>query len=143
MLCVRRHPNCHPKAFTLIEVVIALAVAGFSVVAILGLFSTGINADTSSSRSTTLANMAMQVTNQLRGNTNWTASVKGVIRAIYGNVAVSGNVFSVYSIGESIKQDPTGVIHVPGERRVHHMVERVDSGMSVSFQPVFTESLNP
>jgi uncharacterized protein (TIGR02598 family) len=58
-----------------VEVVVALGVTSFALVAILGLFSLGLATGQKSSQSTALATMTVQVMGQLRGNTNSTINL--------------------------------------------------------------------
>lgn len=47
-----------------------------------------------------------------------------VIREIANLITTRGNVFSIYSIGQSLKQTPNGSLLVQGEQRLQSMVER-------------------
>jgi hypothetical protein len=67
-----------------------------------------------------------------------------LVRSVLGLAAASANVFSIYTVGEALKQDRFGTIHVLSERRFHNIVERWDTGTgTVIIRPVFSESLNP
>lgn len=53
-------------------------------------------------------------------------------------------VFSIYSVGQSIRQSPNGAIKALGERRDRVVVERTQSSTGeTSFRTVYTESFNP
>ena len=62
-------------SFTLVEVVLAVGVATFALVAILGLFSVGLNIAKKADQAKTLATMSLQVMGQLRGGTNSTVNL--------------------------------------------------------------------
>lgn len=88
------------NAFTLLEVVIALGVTSFALVAILGLFSVGFNVDKQSNQSTTLATMSLQALAQVRANTNLMANPAGLSTNFYfdsqGNPILSANKTTAY-----------------------------------------------
>jgi hypothetical protein len=67
---------------------------------------------------------------------------EALVREIAAQGAVRGDVFSIYSIGQSLKQDATG-IHVLAERREQKIFERVCTGGTVAFQPVFSKDIEP
>ncbi len=67
---------------------------------------------------------------------------EALVREIAAQGAVRGDVFSIYSIGQSLKQDATG-IHVLAERREQKVFERVCTGGTVAFQPVFSKDIEP
>jgi len=59
-----------------------------------------------------------------------------------------GNVFTVYSIGQALKQTPTGKMIVNGEQRLQAMIERIEKtddkgNRSVDFAPVYFRNLTP
>lgn len=55
-----------------------------------------------------------------------------------------GNVFSVYTVGQALKQTPNGNLQVLAEQRIQSMVERhVDADSIVHFSPVYFRQLNP
>jgi len=70
-------------------------------------------------------------------------SSEALVRSIVGLAATRGNVFSVYTIGQALKQDKSGNITVLSERRFQNIVERWDSGTNVTFRPVFEQTLTP
>jgi len=63
------------KAFTLVEVVIAMAVTTFCIIILLGLLPVGINTALSSRRETRAAYMAEQVVGDLRSSSFTNASI--------------------------------------------------------------------
>ncbi len=66
-----------------------------------------------------------------------------LVRQIANLTTARGNVFSVYTVGQAIKQTPAGKLIVSGEQRMQAMIERyVDAGV-VRFAPVYTRSLTP
>lgn len=54
-----------------------------------------------------------------------------------------GGVFSIYAVGQALLQDKTGKISVQGERRSQVMVERLTSGSTVKFVPVYSRDMKP
>lgn len=59
-------------------------------------------------------------------------------------LSTRGNVFSVYSVGQALKQSPGGKLSVLAEQRVQAMVERyADSAGLVHFAPVYFRNLTP
>jgi len=65
------------------------------------------------------------------------------VRNILPLATTRGNVFTIYSVGQSIQQRTTGEIKVNGERRFQTMVERRVSGGKVKFQTIFNRDLRP
>lgn len=59
---------------------------------------------------------------------------EAVIREIVGLLTVQGNVFAVYSVGQSVRHAPSGKILVEGERRTLTLLERRDGGIKTVFQ---------
>lgn len=59
-------PPTGSRGFSLVEVVLALGVASFALVSILGLLNVALESDSSASRDTTLSTMAGHVLNDLR-----------------------------------------------------------------------------
>jgi len=80
---------------------------------------------------------------EIAGISDTGESSEGVLRSVLNQATVRGNVFSIYTVGEALKQDKSGTIHVLSERRFQNIVERYDSGTNIIFQPVFSQSLNP
>lgn len=66
-----------------------------------------------------------------------------LVHNILSLATTRGNVFTIYSVGQSIQQTTSGNIDVNGERRYQTMVERRVSGGKVSFQIVFNRDLRP
>ncbi len=71
-----------------------------------------------------------------------------VVREIGNLFTTRGNVFTVYSIGQSLKQTPTGKLIVNGEQRLQAMIERIEktddkNNRSASFAPVYFRNLTP
>ncbi len=65
------------EGFSLIEVVLALAVATFGIVAMMGLFSTGLAADRQSKSDTLIASMAQREISDLQSQINQGAAASG------------------------------------------------------------------
>lgn len=70
-----------------------------------------------------------------------------IVREIDNLLTARGNVFTVYTIGQSLKTKPNGSLLVTGEQRLQVMVERyVDNSTtppSVRFAPVYYRNLTP
>ena len=70
-----------------------------------------------------------------------------LVRKIANLITTRGNVFSVYSIGQALKQTPTGGLTVVGEQRLQAMIERIEYTESavkkVRFSPVYYRNLTP
>lgn len=67
-----------------------------------------------------------------------------LVRSISNLLTTRSNVFSVYSIGQSIKQTPTGRLIITGEQRQHSMIERyLTSDNKVNFRSVYFRNINP
>jgi hypothetical protein len=62
-----------------------------------------------------------------------------LLRSIGSLATVRSGVFSIYSVGQAIRQDAAGSITVLGERRFQKLMEKTETG----FQPVFTKELRP
>lgn len=68
-----------------------------------------------------------------------------LVRQIMNLVTTRGNVFSVYTIGQAIKQTPDGKLVITAQQRVQAMVERyLDPAKNeVRFAPVYFRNLSP
>jgi len=68
-----------------------------------------------------------------------------LVRQIANLVTTRGNVFSVYTVGQAMKQTPSGNLKVTGEQRLQAMIERyVDPTTNeVHFTPVYFRNLSP
>ena len=69
---------------------------------------------------------------------------EATIREITSGGSVNGNVFSIYCVGQSLRQDSGNGIHVTGEQRKQAIVERIvipGSPPTVQFQTVFSQDL--
>ena len=71
-----------------------------------------------------------------------------LVRSIANLVTARGNVFGVYTVGQAIKQTPSGQLIVTGEQRQQAMVERYASADSsgvqtVKFRLVYFRNLSP
>ncbi len=66
-----------------------------------------------------------------------------VVRHVGSVGTVRGNVFSIYSIGQSIKQDSNGGVSILGERRMETIVERYQDtpNSSATFRTIFSRDL--
>lgn len=72
-----------------------------------------------------------------------------LVREIANLITARSGVFSVYTVGQAVKQTPTGTLMVTGEQRQQAMVERytgkdaTTGADKVFFRPVFYRSLTP
>ena len=86
---------------------------------------------------------------EIKGIADQGENSEELVRQIANLITTRGNVFSVYSIGQALKQTPNGRILVTGEQRLQAMVERIeytdpaDSKRKVRFAPVYFRNLTP
>ena len=68
-----------------------------------------------------------------------------LVRQIMNLVTTRGKVFSVYTIGQAIKQTPGGKLSVTAQQRAQAMVERYldPTTNQVHFSPVYFRNLSP
>jgi len=67
-----------------------------------------------------------------------------LVRSISNLLTTRSNVFSVYSIGQAIKQTPSGKLIITAEQRQHSMVERyLNTNNKVNFRSVYFRNINP
>ncbi len=66
-----------------------------------------------------------------------------LVREIANLITARGGVFSVYTVGQALKQTNTGTLIVTGEQRQQAMIERYSDTAGVHFRPVFFRSLTP
>jgi hypothetical protein len=67
-----------------------------------------------------------------------------LVRQISNQVTARGNVFSVYAIGQSLKQTPAGNLIVLGEHRSQSFIERIrDATGNVKTRTIYTRRLTP
>jgi hypothetical protein len=74
-----------------------------------------------------------------------------LVRQVANLITARGNVFSVYSVGQALKQTPNGQLVVTGEQRMHSMIERylvskntaTTDDDEVTIRPVYVRSLTP
>jgi hypothetical protein len=70
-------------------------------------------------------------------------SSEELIRRIASLATARGNVFSIHSVGQALKQDPTGKVHVLGDRRQLTIVERNTGDGGVTLSTIYSRSINP
>jgi len=67
-----------------------------------------------------------------------------LVRSISNLLTTRSNVFSVYSIGQAIKQTPAGKLLITAEQRQHSMLERyLNTNNKVNFRSVYFRNINP
>jgi hypothetical protein len=84
---------------------------------------------------------------EIQGVSDGGEACEATLRDIFSVTAVRGNVFSIYTVGQALKQDAQGNLHVLSEQRFQNVVERrkalSGTAAQVFFQPVYTRSLTP
>ncbi len=67
-----------------------------------------------------------------------------IVRQVVNQLTTRGGVFSVYSIGQSLKQTPDGRLILQAEQRTQSFVERVlNSDGTIAARTIYHRSLNP
>jgi uncharacterized protein (TIGR02598 family) len=101
-----------PRGFSLVEVVLAMGVTSFALVAILGLLAAGMRINRESDTDTLLAGMALSTMNHLRATyTNWPTSTNATNIFFDSAGATGTNSFGTadtkfYQCSVEIKQSP-------------------------------------
>lgn len=81
---------------------------------------------------------------EIRGVADGGEESEELVRQISNLITTRGNVFTVYSVGQAIKQSSGGKLTVTGEQRLQSVVERyLDSQQRVRFAPVYYRNLMP
>jgi len=88
---------------------------------------------------------------EIKGIADQGEASEELVRKIANLITTRGNVFTVYSIGQALKQTPDGRLIVVGEQRLQAMIERIDytekvGGIDVPkvrFSPVYYRNLTP
>jgi len=81
---------------------------------------------------------------EMKGIADGGESSEELLRQTANLFTARGNVYTVYSIGQAIKQTPAGKLVVTGEQRMQAMVERyVDSTSVTRFSPTYVRTLAP
>lgn len=81
---------------------------------------------------------------EMRGIADGGEGSEELLRQTANLFTARGNVFTVYSIGQAIKQTSAGKLVVTGEQRMQAMVERyVDSTSVTRFSPIYVRTLAP
>jgi hypothetical protein len=74
-----------------------------------------------------------------------------LVRQVANLITARGNVFSVYTVGQSLKQTLAGQLVVTGEQRLHSMIERylvskntaTTDDDEVTIRPIYVRNLTP
>jgi hypothetical protein len=66
-----------------------------------------------------------------------------LVREVANLITSRGNVFSVYTIGQALKQTPAGGLVVTGEQRQQSMIERYSDATNVRFRSIYFRDLTP
>jgi hypothetical protein len=82
---------------------------------------------------------------EIKGVADGGEASEELLRQAGGLLTARGNVFTIYSIGQALKQTPTGLLVVTGERRLQSMVERYTdlSTGNVHFRTIYFRVLTP
>jgi hypothetical protein len=83
---------------------------------------------------------------EIKGVADGGEASEELVRQASNLVTARGNVFTVYTIGQTVKQTPSGQLNVTGERRLQSMVERYVYDAStgeVRFRTVLYKKLTP
>jgi len=71
------------------------------------------------------------------------SSEQTILRQVVRQATVRGNVFSIYSIGQALKQTPSGTFVVNGEKMLQTMIERYTDGTAPKYRVVYWREINP
>lgn len=71
------------------------------------------------------------------------SSEQTILRQIVRQATVRGNVFSIYSIGQALKQTPSGTLVINGEKMLQTMIERYTEGAAPKYRVVYWREINP
>lgn len=66
-----------------------------------------------------------------------------ILRQVVRQATVRGNVFSIYSIGQALKQTPSGTLVINGEKMLQSMIERYTDGAAPKYRVVYWREINP
>jgi len=80
---------------------------------------------------------------QIKGVADGGESSEFLIRSVIDQLSTRGNVFTIYSVGQVLKQTPRGSIVVTSEQRLKSSVERYVDGSQTKLRQVSLESLVP
>jgi hypothetical protein len=80
---------------------------------------------------------------EIKGVADGGEKTEELFRQISNNITTRGNVFSVYGVGQSLKQLPSGKLNILAEQRVQTMVERFSENGQIHFAPLFFRLLTP
>ena len=82
---------------------------------------------------------------EIKGVSDGGEKSEELVRQVMNLVTTRGNVFSVYTIGQAIKQTPDGKLSVTAQQRAQAMVERWQDAITseVHFSPVYFRNLSP
>jgi hypothetical protein len=68
---------------------------------------------------------------------------ENLLRDTVDHLTTRGGVYSIYTVGQSIRQNPNGAISVLGEQRYVTVVERIQGSGTVHLRTVYSKSINP
>lgn len=95
------------RAFSLVELALAMAIISFCLVSLLGLFSTGMVSSKKASDETYLAGMAWMAASDLRSQT--TANMPGVTNNIYGLGSIAPSYYYFDANGQMVTNTATAL----------------------------------
>ncbi len=71
------------------------------------------------------------------------SSEQTILRQVVRQATVRGNVFSIYSIGQALKETPSGTFVINGEKMLQTMIERYTDGAAPKYRVVYWREINP
>jgi hypothetical protein len=80
---------------------------------------------------------------EMRGVADRGEAGEQLVREIANLITSRGNVFSVYTVGQALRQTPAGDLVVTGEQRQQSMIERYSDGSTIHIRPVYFRNLTP
>jgi hypothetical protein len=80
---------------------------------------------------------------EIKGVADGGEASEQLVREIANLITSRGDVYSVYTLGQAMKQTPAGQLVVTGEQRQQSMIERYSDGTTVHINPVYFRNLTP
>jgi uncharacterized protein (TIGR02598 family) len=107
---MNRHPQSQKKAFTLIEVTVAIGIAAFGIVSLLGLMGVFMNSGRESSEDTVLSDIAKSVAADLRARPLGSASSSSSGNSLSA-LASSGGSKSYFSLDGALLSGSASAVY--------------------------------
>ena len=83
---------------------------------------------------------------EMKGVADGGEASEQLVREISNLITARGNVFSVYTVGQALRQTPAAQLVVTGEQRQQSMLERYSDGAAtptIHFRPMYFRNLTP